>query len=824
MINFVKTRNLKKTGVMIKDLINISDSDNSLRPYQIESKKKIYEAWLSVRSVLFQMPTGTGKTRLFASIIKDVRTISIQKAIIPQPRILVLAHRTELIEQIANTITNKYQITCGIIKSGIFENVEALVQVASVQSLSRRLYRWGKVPFGLIVIDEAHHALARTYLNICSAFPNSKILGVTATPCRLNGESFRKIFDKLVISPSVQEFIDMGYLSNFKYYSIKPSAQLQHDLDNIRIFGANGDYAERELMNICDRTKIRAQIIKSYKDYAYGKKGIVYTINKTHNKHVAQQYQEIGVRVALIDSDTPVEERRQIVFDFKRGEIDIICNVNIFSEGFDCPDIEFIQLARPTLSLSLYLQQVGRALRISNGKQTALILDNVGSYNKFGLPNKHIDWNRYFNGFKCVIPAININKAIDTSNKQQSVSEANENMVLITESTDNSVMADSNSLTYTIYDILATRTQFPIGFRDYVYKKEYDLLRTKGNSELINKLACLRNIACTYASIETYIDDLYIEEYDEQDDMALNILENTYMFDVNGKYGVCRLKIDNNITALKTRLQRESNTIQVSDYFDILLEPIYDKIDIPNSCDCFVAVKNELYGVVNGNNLGNLIPFEYDELYEVGAFTNYIAKKANKVGVLGAKGEVVVPIKYDDVFYSLANGAFICESNGKYALMHNGELVYSLNQRIEQLTENLFVSCHSENSSIVYLTDAIGNILFPSGAFHIFLTNNTDEICLEFIKNHILIDTNLTLRSSLIDGKHPDRNRIFKMKKQAKRQLDINKQKISDKNKTRNQVHSDCSLTNDKISAHFEVVTTSKKKRPRIIRKVNLEK
>ena len=453
---------------MIKDLIHISDSDNSLRSYQIESKNKIYEAWLSVRSVLFQMPTGTGKTRLFASIIKDIRTISIQKAIIPQPRILVLAHRTELIEQIANAITNKYQITCGIIKSGIFENIEALVQVASVQSLSRRLNRWRTFPFGFIVIDEAHHALAKTYLNICSAFPDSKILGVTATPCRLNGESFLKIFDKLITSPSVQEFIDMGYLSNFKYYSIKPSAQLQQDLDNIRIFGANGDYAERELISICDRTRIRAQIIKSYKDYANGKKGIVYTINKIHNKHVAQQYQHIGVRVALIDSDTPLEERRQIVFDFKSGKIDIICNVNIFSEGFDCPDIEFIQLARPTLSLSLYLQQVGRALRISNGKQTALILDNVGSYNKFGLPNRYIDWNKYFNGLKCVIPAININRANNPSTNQKSVPEANEDMVLILESADNSVMADSNNLTYSIYDILATRKQFPIGFRDYL--------------------------------------------------------------------------------------------------------------------------------------------------------------------------------------------------------------------------------------------------------------------------------------------------------------------------------------------------------------------
>ena len=218
---------------MINNLISIAKLDGNLRPYQKDSKVDIYEAWTKADSVLFQMPTGTGKTRLFSSIIKDIRNISIQERILPQPRILVLAHRSELIEQIADTLLLKYNIVTGIIKSGLSENQDALVQVASVQSLSRRLARWKKIPFGFIIIDEAHHALAKTYLKICAEFPSAKILGVTATPYRLNKESFRKIFSRLVTSRPVQEFIDMGYLSKYQYYSIRPYAALQNDINNI---------------------------------------------------------------------------------------------------------------------------------------------------------------------------------------------------------------------------------------------------------------------------------------------------------------------------------------------------------------------------------------------------------------------------------------------------------------------------------------------------------------------------------------------------------------------------------------------------------------
>lgn len=799
---------------MIQSLIDIVNDDSSLRPYQVNSKKQIYEAWLSVRSVLFQMPTGTGKTRLFSSIIKDVRSVSVQKTIIPQPRILVLAHRTELIEQISNTITNKYQITCGIIKSGILENMEALVQIASVQSLTRRLSRWAAVPFGIIIIDEAHHALAKTYLKICSAFPNAKMLGVTATPCRLNGESFRKIFDKLIVSQPVQKFIDMGYLSKFQYYSIKPHTSLQYELDNIRFFGTNGDYAERELMEICDKTQVRAQLIKSYNTYAKGKKGIVYTINKAHNMHVAKQYEDIGVSVATIDSDTPAEKRRQIVYDFRNGKYDIICNVNIFSEGFDCPDIEFIQLARPTLSLALYLQQVGRALRISDNKDYALILDNVGSYNKFGLPNKPLDWNRFFNGLRHIAPVLNNQKSVKPSKAQRKISEADEDMVLISESeiADNDI--DLDALEYTIYDILATIEQFPIGVRDYLSRKEFDKLQAAGDQESISWHMAMLDLRCPHSTLESYTNDLYCQNSEEieADDIADHMYYHTYLFNANGKYGVCRLKYGYDISNLEKEANNSSQAFSLHNYFDILLEPIYDNIDVPNSGDCFIAVKNGMYGVIDGSKLIEIIPFEYDDMYESGVISNYIAKKDYRAGVFDERGNIYIPFNYDDIYVSMENGKYICSKNGKYALFNGGKLVYRLNKKIEQLTKDLCVFCDNKDNYILYLTNNNGEILYPSGAREIFITNNANEICLEFLHHHLLLDTDLTLKSSLIDGLHPERKSILK-KQREKRKIEKPQQC-----KTEIKPTNEAKLVPSIVEIKEEEPQIQKKKRPRIVR------
>jgi superfamily II DNA or RNA helicase len=371
--------------------------DKELREYQVEYKTKIYKAWETKRSVMLQMPTGTGKTRLFVSIVKDLHRLAPQD----KPKILILAHRKELIEQIFKEVSGKYQIPSSIIMASNFESNAVPVQVASVKTLyrSKRLDKWKNFGFDYIIIDEAHHVNANSYRYILNAFPDAKLLGVTATPYRMSGGGFDNIFDELIISQSVIEFIRQGYLCDYEYFSIPPLNKLHKQISNISKFDIEGDYLDREMMNIMDKKPILAGIVDTYLKYAKGKKGIVYTIDQNHNEHIRNQFAKADIRAKAIDSRTDSDERAIIVQQFRDGKIDVLCNVNIFSEGFDCPDVEFIQLARPTRSLALFLQQVGRGLRPSPGKDKVVFLDIVGSYNSFGFPSTKREWQTYFKGF-----------------------------------------------------------------------------------------------------------------------------------------------------------------------------------------------------------------------------------------------------------------------------------------------------------------------------------------------------------------------------------------------------------------------------------------
>ena len=205
------------------------------------------------------------------------------------------------------------------------------------------------------------------------------------------------MYDKLILSEPVYKFIEKGYLCQYDYFSIKPSSQIQYQIDHLAT-DFSGDYDERAMSELLNQDRIRASILGTYEKFAKGKKGIVYTINRLHNQMLASLFSAHGYNVAYIDSLTPKEERNNTVQAFRDGKLDIIFNVNIFSEGFDCPDVEFIQLARPTKSLSMYLQQVGRGFRISEGKEKVLFLDNVGLYNRFGLPSARRAWQHYFEG------------------------------------------------------------------------------------------------------------------------------------------------------------------------------------------------------------------------------------------------------------------------------------------------------------------------------------------------------------------------------------------------------------------------------------------
>lgn len=349
-----------------------------LRDYQTEMLGRLNKVWRKHRSVMVQMPTGTGKTHLMAEVVRNYA----------DDNVLIVAHRRELIEQIKETLA-VFSIETGE-KNGT-------VIVESIQKLSRHIDEISIKP-KLVIIDEAHHALAKTYRLLWEKWPKVRFLGLTATPCRLNNAPFTDLFDVLLQSWSIQEFIDKGWLSDFEYVSASPHSEVLKQIRSLNKRGADGDYQTKEMATVMDRPESIEHLFKTYKQFADGKKGIVYAIDRHHAQHIADFYYMHGVRCAMIDSKTPEIERHRLVEEYRLQAIDVIVNVDIFSEGFDCPEVEFIQLARPTLSLSKYLQQVGRGMRVSEGKPHVLILDNVGLYQTFGLPTEERDWRQTFYG------------------------------------------------------------------------------------------------------------------------------------------------------------------------------------------------------------------------------------------------------------------------------------------------------------------------------------------------------------------------------------------------------------------------------------------
>ncbi len=513
------------------------DTPSKLFDYQEDMKERIEKALRLHRSVMAQMPTGTGKTVLLASVVESfLREHS-------NCNVWIVAHRRELVSQIRETIERVFsKITPSLftIKEGNFSKThpssltlkggstshpdpltlrgeggnrptrcsEPLrskvggpskvspdclsasafnvpIKAVSIQWLSKHYDEIEEEP-GMIVIDEAHHALAKTYKGMWDRFPKAKFLGLTATPCRLNGKGFIDLFDVLVQSWSVPEFISKGRLATYDFVSIKSDGVTQRLIDSLQKRGADGDYQNKEMDMLLNKKPSIERLYRSLEEYGKDRKGIVYAINISHAN--------------AIDSKTPSSLRKELIERFKasnlsfsnhpvplskegstshpdpltlRGEggnrptrcseplrskdggpskvspdcagwdrlgatclrpadnvgdrlgatclraadgvgdrlgatclraadelapIQVLVNVDIFSEGFDCPDIEFVQLARPTLSLAKYLQMVGRGLRVAKGKKNCVIIDNVGLYRVFGLPSQVWNWNAMFEG------------------------------------------------------------------------------------------------------------------------------------------------------------------------------------------------------------------------------------------------------------------------------------------------------------------------------------------------------------------------------------------------------------------------------------------
>ena len=528
--------------------------------YQEDMKERIEKALRLHRSVMAQMPTGTGKTVLLASVVESfLREHS-------NCHVWIVTHRRELVSQIRETIqrvfsktpsllykdfsnhpVNSSKITPSLftIKEGSTSYPDPLssgareetapprrseplrskvggpskvspdcagwdrlgatclraadglaatsassdnpnsdmmpIKAVSIQWLSKHYDEIEEEP-GMIVIDEAHHALAKTYKGMWERFPKAKFLGLTATPCRLNGKGFTDLFDVLVQSWSVPEFISKGRLATYDFVSIKSDSVTQRLIDSLQKRGADGDYQNKEMDMLLNKKPSIERLYRSLEEFGKDRKGIVYAINIRHANAIAEFYREHGIAAVAIDSKTPSSLRKELIERFKassntsfskthpssltlkggstafpkplspqgtgdvtapprRSEplrskdggpskvspdcagwdrltdtclraadgladgaadglapIQVLVNVDIFSEGFDCPDVEFVQLVRPTLSLAKYLQMVGRGLRVAKGKKNCVIIDNVGLYRVFGLPSQVWNWNAMFEG------------------------------------------------------------------------------------------------------------------------------------------------------------------------------------------------------------------------------------------------------------------------------------------------------------------------------------------------------------------------------------------------------------------------------------------
>lgn len=344
-------------------------------------------------SVMAQMPTGTGKTYVMAAVVKwFLDTYS-------KGEVWLIAHRKELVEQMEQTL-DRFVLEYGEKNEELEEKVR--IRVLSIQWLTRNIGDLEKNGFkpGMIIVDEAHHSLATSYQDMFIRNPKALKIGMTATPCRMKQASFRTLFSRLITSPSIKDFILHGYLAPCNYVVIGEKSTEQQIVNLLTDRSGDGDYSVKEMEEKLNVTDVIRRLYNSVVKYAYGKKGIVYAINIDHAKAIAEYYNALGIKAVALDSKMAAKTRKKAVEAFREGELDCLVNVNLFDEGFDCPDVEYIQMARPTLSLAKYLQMVERGLRINkkDPKKVCMIIDNVGNYRKFGLPDRYRDWNAMFEG------------------------------------------------------------------------------------------------------------------------------------------------------------------------------------------------------------------------------------------------------------------------------------------------------------------------------------------------------------------------------------------------------------------------------------------
>ena len=338
-----------------------------LRDYQnlaISNVRKSYEA--GNKNVLLTLPTGAGKTVIFSEI---TRLAGLKGA-----NVLILVHRKELIDQAGDKLT-KANVKYGIIAAGHKES-KSSVQIASVQTLINRLNNPDQ--YNLIIIDEAHHAVANSWRKIFEFYKKAKRLGVTATPMRMTGAGLGEIFDDLMVGSTIPELVDKGYLAEHEVYA--PPNKL--NLDKIRTI--RGDYSKKEVEDELDKVDIVGDAVENYRRLGQNKPAIAFCISVKHGQYVTNKFKQAGYTAELITGSMKSDDRKTLIDNFKDGKVQILVSIDVVSEGFDVEGCYVAILLRPTQSEALYIQQVGRVLRPEPNK-VAIVLDHVGNTKRHGF-------------------------------------------------------------------------------------------------------------------------------------------------------------------------------------------------------------------------------------------------------------------------------------------------------------------------------------------------------------------------------------------------------------------------------------------------------
>lgn len=345
-----------------------------LRDYQQTLVGGVRDAFRHHQRVLAVSPTGSGKTVVFAYITSH--------AAAKGNRVFIIAHRTEIVAQISESL-DQIGVRHGRVQPGHIMT-DNLVQVAMIQTLSRRADKIADPDF--LIFDEAHHCASETYKAVCERWPGVKILGVTATPQRLDGRGLGRMFEVLVEGPVAADLIQAGWLANYSYFA--PPTKI----DLSAVGTSMGDYKIDEMAAAVDKLIITGDSIAHYRDHIYPRSAIVFAVRVDHAEHVAAQFLEAGISAASVDGTMDRATRRERITGLADGRYKVLTSCALISEGLDVPGVGGVILLRPTKSLSMHLQQIGRAIRPKPDGSRAVILDHVGNIHRHGLPDAPRKW------------------------------------------------------------------------------------------------------------------------------------------------------------------------------------------------------------------------------------------------------------------------------------------------------------------------------------------------------------------------------------------------------------------------------------------------